>query len=217
MPATPYPDVPTTPGVPPVLRQVGRVERFGLLLVSDAAILARAFLGPQWGIFTKTGAPVVAADSVKGFDFRREWSLPRYPMEQGAFGTYNKVAEPFDCRVELTIGDRFLPNLPGSQVLRRRAFLAALEAAAGSLNLYTVATPEFRYASANIIHFDYRRTRESGAGLLTVAVWLQEVRNTATQQFAQAQTPAGAGAVNDGTVQTAPLTAVTSSPLPAPT
>ena len=220
MPAITYPDVPRSPGVPPVLREIGAIEATAILLVADAVIVASLvasyFLAPQWGIFTQAGVPIAAADSVKGLDYRREYELSHYPVEAGAFGTYNKVQRPFESRVEFTIGDSFLPNLPGSQVQRRGVFLVALEAAAASVALYTVVTPEFRYPSANVKGLDYRRSAQNGATLMTVSVGVEEVRVIGTAQFAQsqAQQPAGQADVYAGQVQAAPLVPVTQEALP---
>ena len=81
------------------------------------------------------------------------------------------------------------------------AFLAAIEAAAASLALYNVVTPEKTYLNANIEHYDYRRTSRNGVGLLMVDVGLVEIRQVATTTFTQTAQPSGADQVNSGTVQ----------------
>lgn len=214
MGAVQFPDVPLADGVPPVLRQIGAVTAPVVLLLSDAASLLSDFLTPAWGIFTQDGLPLVPDDSVLGFDYRREWRVADFPLEQGAFGSYNKVQTPYEARVTYAVGDSSLPNLPGSQTTRRGSVLAAIDAAAASLDLFTVITPEFTYSSANIIHYDYRRTAQNGAGMLIIDVWVQEIRIAQAAQVASTQQPAGAAMVDDGTVQTAPLTPAQQSALP---
>ena len=119
--------------------------------------------------------------------------MPTYPMEAGSFQTYNKVTMPYDARVVMT---------KGGSTLERQQFLTAALAAADSTNLYSLLTPEIMFISANIGHVDFRRTAVNGVSLLTVELWLQEIRNTATAQFSQTKEPSGASQANTGTVQT---------------
>lgn len=200
-----YPDVPRASGVPPVLRNIAAVANPIIILAADAVQLLGIF-SAQWGIFDQGGQPVAIADSVLGVDFRKEFRISNYPQEPGAFQSYNKVETPYDAKVTLACGDAgSLFSFPGSQVARRTAFLSAIDAAVASLDLYAVITPEFTYESANLIHYDYRRSARGGASLLEVDIWLEEVRVTATADFTNTASPAGANPANGGAVQpTAP-------------
>lgn len=208
----PFPDVPVAPGVPPVARAAGAISATVAALVSDAEGVLSLFSGPQWGIFDVSGSPVIIPDSIFGFEFRREFRLSNFPVEQGGFGTYNKVALPFEPRVTLT---------SNGENVDRSTFLAQVDAACQSMNLYSVVTPEVTYPSVNLTHYDYRRQAREGATLLTVDLWFEEVRVTATSQFTQggengadgsgtsgatlvanAKTSSGTPPVNGGTVQT---------------
>lgn len=203
-----FPDVPLAPGVPPMVRAAGAVIATAAALVADALGIS-SFLAPQWGIFDQNGNPVIVPDSIYGVDFRKDYRLSDFPVEQGGFGTYNKVALPFETRVIMTAG--------GSDG-DRTAFLAAVDAACNSMALYNVVTPEVIYPNVNLTHYDYRREQKSGTTLLTVEIGLEEVRVTATAQFTQsdnnsgatlvknAQSASGTPPVNEGTVQTDNLT-----------
>ena len=125
-------------------------------------------------------------------DYKQGWHIADYPIEDGDFASYNKVATPFDAKVTFT---------QGGTESDRAAFLAAIEAAAASLALYNVVTPEKTYLNANIEHYDYRRTSRNGVGLLMVDVGLVEIRQVATTTFTQTAQPSGADQVNGGTVQ----------------
>jgi len=59
-----------------------------VLLVADAVSL---FFGvtPQWGIFLD-GEPVVVADNVVAFGFKKSARISKYPQEQGAFASYKQ-------------------------------------------------------------------------------------------------------------------------------
>lgn len=201
--AAPYPDVPIAAGVPPVKRDpvipdleiVFKIR----LLEADAATIFRTFLGPQWGIFTANGGPVAIPDSVLTVDFRREWRISDYPVEQGGFQSYDKVATPYDARVRLSCDGNTTP---------RSLFLSQIDAAAQSLDLFTVATPDAIYPNVNIVHYDYRRARDIGVGILQVDVWLEEVRATVQTQFTNTQAQTSQVDQNIGPVQAgAPTTA----------
>lgn len=187
-----FPNVPNVPGVPPLLRaflpvlntiQPLSFDTFGGFGFSPA---------PQWGIF-KNGQPVVTADSVQRIEYRQDWDMLDYPLEQGAFESYNKVNGPFEAKVRFATG--------GTEA-DRQALLSSIEAIASTLEFYDVVTPEKIYQSTNIVHFDYSRTAANGVGLLQVDVWLLEIRVNATAQFSNTQADASADPVNDGTVQT---------------
>jgi hypothetical protein len=231
-----YPDVPRAPGVPPVLRQAGAIESNIVLLAADAVSIVRMFAGPQWGIFTQAGGPLIIGDSVVSLDFRKEWRIADYPIEQGAFASYNKVETPFDIRVtfassgqqtllaSILSGGALGSLITGTDPVaaNRKAFLGTMAKAAASLDLVDVHTPEASYKGCNIIHYDYRREARKGAAMITVDVWLQEVRVSAKPAFSGTGTvpinatapsavtapknPASADSVNGGTVQAAPIT-----------
>lgn len=213
--ATPqYPDVPQAPGVPAVFRAPAQAPLLGaILLTADVLDVVSMFGLPQWGIYTTDGQIVAIPDNVVSVDHRREFRISDYPVEQGGFASYNKVALPFDVRVRMSVASGGLGGIAlTGNVAARSAFLEALDAAATSLNLYAVITPEWTFPSVNIVHYDYRREIRSGVGMIVVDVWLEEVRQTGTSQFSQTQSPQGAAQQNDGTVQAQPATVQ-----PAPT
>lgn len=196
----PFPNVPNVPGVPILPRDPGAAIAAIAFLAADAiANLIGLFGSPKWGIFL-SGIPVVVAESVLTFDFKQDYTVADYPIEEGGFESYDKVQVPFDVRLRFSMG--------GSEA-DRQVFLDSIATAAASLELYEVFTPEVSYASMNITHYDYRRTATNGVGLLVVDVWLVEVRTTATATFANTKQPNVAGPQNVGTVQpTAPTAAV---------
>lgn len=189
--------LPTIPGAPALLRTPPALSgafaklNTASLLVADAAIIKGLFDKPKWGVF-KSGKAIASADSVLSFEYRQDTKISEYPQEKGGFQSYNKVGSPFDARVQLTKG--------GTEA-DRAAFLSAIEAATASLDLFDVVTPEKVYKSANLQRFDYRRTAASGVGLITVDLWLVEIRETVSTAFTTAKKPSGFPAVNGGTVQ----------------
>lgn len=146
----------------------------------------------QWGIFDSGGTAVVTGDSVEAFEEAKEYRVANYPLEQGAFESFNKVEVPQDVRLTFK---------KGGTLADRTAFLTSLDTALKSLELYDVLTPEATYTSVNIVHRDMRRTADKGATLLTVDVGLQQVRTTAQTTFTNSKDPSAAGTVNAGPVQ----------------
>lgn len=190
------PTLPSLPGAPALLRPPAAVSGLlsavnrATLLVADATIIARIFGASQWGVYLK-GKPIVEADSVVSFDYRQDNKIADYPMEKGAFQSYNKTATPYESRVRLTKG--------GSEADRAK-FLSALEKAAASLDLYEVITPERTYIGANIQRINYERTASAGVGLIAVDIWLLEVRETVGSEFASTARASGAKPFNLGQV-----------------
>jgi len=219
LPIPAFPSVPLLPGVPLLARassvgaQVSRV----VLFAADAINLVKSFLPTLWGLYSEEGVPLLIGDNMAAVDFKRDARMADYPIEKGGFSSYNKVQTPFDARATFTVG--------GSDA-RRTLFLVTLDKLVKELTIVSLVTPEVTYSSANVIHYDYRRTSKNGASLLTVEVWIMEVRLTAGASFTDAasteaagapapQTPSGASPVSAGAVQAAPLTAVQETAVPA--
>jgi hypothetical protein len=183
------PNVPFLPGVP-ILSSFSAPPTPALLL-ADAVSVVLSILGPQWGIFDATGLPVVIADNVVAVDFRQEWIIAEYPLEQGAFESYDKVLRPFEVRVRFSTG---------GSVLDRQEFLNSIAAIAGTTDLFTVVTPEVTLPSVNITRYAYHRAADEGVGLVKVDVFCQQVNISTSSLFASTAQPQGADPQSDGTV-----------------
>lgn len=137
---------------------------------------------PTYGIFLD-GQQVLEGDSFVSYEYQNDSKLSTYPLQAGAFATYNKVATPFDLRVRLT---------KGGSASARAVYLSEVESAAKSLNLYDVVTPEKTYTSANISKIAHSHMLDRGATMLTVDLWFQEVREIATAGFTTTDPVTGA-------------------------
>lgn len=194
-----FPDVPPFPGVPPLLRAPGSSPVVDLvLLIADAVAAVLGSAEPQWGIFLD-GEPLLPSDCTVSFEYKQDWTIADYPIEGGGFESYDKVQLPFDVRVTVAVG---------GSVSKRQALIDALDAAANTLDLYDVLTPEKVFQSCNIMHWDERR-RARDVGLLVVDVWLQEIRVNSGTAFSNTQQPTSADPVAAGNVQGAPTGTIT--------
>jgi hypothetical protein len=190
------------PGIPALPRNVNVFSATTLLDADQVSLFGGAT--PQWGIFLD-GAPVVVADNVMALDFRKFYRNSKYPQEQGAFATYNKVALPFEPRVSFSTG---------GSVADRQALLDSVDTISGNLNLYDVVTPEVTYHSCNVVGYDYRRYA-ANAGLLTVEVWLEQVVIAGRSTFSNTTSPSDAAQKNGGLVQPGPIVGISIRPTPA--
>jgi hypothetical protein len=192
MPGSPFPDVPITPGVPPVERgPLNSDSPTEPRLTRDSDNISQ-LASAQWGIFTAGGEQIVQPDNISGFGYSAEYRIADFPIEQGGFETYDKVALPFTTRVVMA---------KGGSLSERQSFHQAIEAIRGDRELYNVITPEAVYANVNVTRVELDRSQERGAGMLVVEVYLQEIRQNATAQFSKTKEAAGTTPTNSGSVQ----------------
>ena len=187
-------------GIPPLLNKISQVMNVISLVTSDVAGILGMFSPPMWGIYSD-GEPIIIADSLIDLSFRADSKISTYPQQKGGFQSYNKVHNPFDIRVNLTKG-----GTDGD----RTDFLQSIEDAKNSFELYQIVTPEKTYENVSITHYEFRRTSTRGVSLLTVEIWAEEVRDTASVQTTSALQPESNNPVNGGNVQAQDYSNITS-------
>jgi hypothetical protein len=160
-------------------------------LADVAATLVGALIKPIWGIFLN-GIPVLIPDSFVSFDFRQDYNLPTYPLEKGAFQTYNKVQLPAEIRVRMSAG---------GTIANRSIFEQEVDQVMRTTELYDVVTPEKVYLGYNFHHKDISRTNLNGVGLLVFDLWLQQIGDTVTTTFSSTMQPGDAGTQAAGNIQ----------------
>ena len=188
-------NVPDVQGVPPVIFASSGGNQVELLTQDTARYITGSF-GQQWGLFLN-GQLVVTADTVAAFDYKKDWALSDYPVEQGGFESYDKVERPFDVRL------RFVA---GGSAQRRAALLATVGAISGTTTLYAAATPDVAYANVSVKGYSYSRTAANGLSLLVIDVLCSEVRQASAIDAMSVASPSASPTVNDGTVQALPPT-----------
>jgi hypothetical protein len=190
-------------GIPALLGQVANVTNKVGLLVADAANILGLFAGPQWGIFNQDGSLAIQPDSMISLDFKKDYKIPNYPVEQGSFQSYNKVTLPRGIKVRMSKG--------GSNSDRAN-FIVQVNSAANSLNLYNVVVPEGTLTkNVSVLNYAFSRTSTNGVGLLSVDIEFIEIMTTATATFSNTAAPSGANPVSAGSVQPQTPTAAQSA------
>lgn len=175
------------------------------------SITVTATKGVTWGIVDSSGNTVVEGGNFVSLEYKQDWAIADYPIEDGGFESYDKVSLPFDARVVVSCG---------GPVADREAFLASIQAIAGDLKLYSIRMPEQTLSNVNVQHIDFSRRNDDGVGLLKVAIYLLEVRTNAQVGFSSTGTPAsptatkapaGQATQSNGTVQAQDPTSAQSS------
>lgn len=200
-----FPNVPNLPGVPPLLRSgLNTAATVQGVLAGVANTLQ--FLGgrpplPSWGIYDSNFRSVVDADSFLAFGNQNNANLPDFPVQQGGFGTYNKVILPAATFVRIS---------KGGTLNDRRNLLEQVKTLFKSMGLYTIVTPEQTFLSANMERYEVTRRDKNAAFLLTdVDLFFREVQpvtavftNTPTAaDTSNAKNPSALGPVNQGVIQ----------------
>jgi hypothetical protein len=194
----------------------------GLAVIAELGDLAGIdVLNPRagdWMILASDHSPAIIPDTVPRFEYRGEARVSDYPMEQGAFASYNKVATPFDIRMVMVCsGLNFAQNIAqtikgatglniGQNLMQKPAFLDTLDYMLATTDLFSIVTPDRTYNSVNLEHYDYKRETSSGATMLIVEAWFREVRITGAATYTsggvRSNSPSAASPVGLGTVQT---------------
>jgi hypothetical protein len=189
MPLIPFPNVPELPGVPDLRRAaVGLAVRtgiYGKIESFDRFGILDILIGPPYQIVSAvTGEPIIRPDSVIALEYKGESRLAGYPMEKGAFSTYNKVQMPYDIRIRMTCS--------GNSWMKREDFIFKMDEIKKSLEMLQIITPDIRYTGVNLVRWDYKRTAQNGVSLLTVDAMFSEVRENATAVYGPVKEPASA-------------------------
>ena len=206
----PFPVVPLVPGVPILARSLLVPTPNSITGVaagaSSGSLFHAAKSASTWGVYDSSGNIAIAADSVREFDYRAEWSISNYPIQNGQFASYNKVLRPYDTSVLL---------VKGGTEAQRAAFLAQVDVVANSAALYTILTPEKTYVNVNVSRVQMSRKQSAGAYFVAVELYFENIAQVNAQYTASgtqgvdtsnASTPQALPTVNNGIVQAQPPT-----------
>ena len=176
-------------------------------LAADALDVLSAFGASPWGLYSG-GSPIITADTVLDVGYNKAYSISGFPVEQGAFASYDSIEQPFEGRIRFVAG--------GSPAARQD-LIDSVDSVVGDLNTYDLVTPDRIYINANVIREEYRRSNEEGgASILAIEVSVQEVRILSDDSAgSNTADPASADPVNGGVVQPAtPTSGQTAAALP---
>lgn len=183
-------------GLPNLLRKAPQAIAITLLGNNVSRLMDFLFPAPNWGVFLPgTTTPAFVVSSVAELDIGAETAISDYPIETGAFATYNKVIMPNAFSLRLT--------RDGSET-QRAAFLNWLEVVRQSLDLFDVLCPERTYRNVTLKSYRVTRTSESGAAMIVADCIFQEIRQTPAI-YSNSQIPAPANQSPTPTVRVTPV------------
>jgi len=197
MPLIPYPDVPKLSGVPAIPRSPNVPTP--TIEIPTSENLPNTVFASEWAFVDENGTHVIIPDSFIDFEYREERKIPNYPVEDGSFSSYNKVALPFDIRVTVACNGSKAANGGMSKV----EFLQAIQELMDSLTLIAITTPDDTYENCNLIHADYRRESKSGVSIIIAKLYFQQVRVTQASVVTTSK-PSGTPTQSNG--QVSPVT-----------
>lgn len=120
-----------------------------------------------WGLYRVNGQLVFDVDSCLDLKVANKAKVSTFPVELGAFASYNKVNEPNAIKTRMAVS--------GQE--RIAAFQATLKSELTQANLYNVATPTAVYLNVTLENYDHDQTAENGGlSMLVVDMALLEVR-----------------------------------------
>jgi hypothetical protein len=135
----------------------------------------------QWGLFTQGDdpQPVFDVDTCIEFNFGDTSKISDFPVEQGAFASYNKVLHAFQPKIKLMVGSS--KDGSTSSQDRIQALLDKLYQEVRSTNLYDLYMPEYFYEGVTVEKYNFKRTASKGRGSLEVDVTLMQVIQVSPQ------------------------------------
>lgn len=170
---------------------------------------------------TGGGKPAITPDSVISLEWHGEERISDYPVENGGFASFNKVAVPYDLRMVMTcaglnyvqsilqpVTQQLNQALSGlglafGQPMSRDAFLAALDSMLDTTKLYDVVTPDKVYKNVNLVSYSHAKKHDDGATMVVAELIFREVRTSVDASFSNpivSTSESAASSVNVGTV-----------------
>lgn len=156
------------------------------------------------------GTPVLTPDSVLSLEWKGERRISDYPVQNGQFVSYNKVAVPFDLRMVMTcqgpsaVQQALAPvtqsleralgdiGMAFGQPMTRNDFLKQLDTMLNSTDLYNVVTPDKVYMNVNLTGYNHAKKSDEGGTLIIADLMFREVRESGTAQYSKPGVDVGA-------------------------
>jgi hypothetical protein len=195
-----FPNVPFISGVPQLVRSAlfQPSNQISLGHQAQSGLWASAQVAPSWGVYDSNGNKILNPDNIYAFSDRSEWRESDYPVQRGAYGSYNKVIVPPDQTLRMT---------KGGSLSQRTAFLKSIRNIAGDTKTYTIISPEESYFNVNVMRVELIRRSSEGAFFLEVDVYFKTIveqnaqYSTTAANTANASNPPALPPVNQGNVQ----------------
>jgi hypothetical protein len=172
---------PNLPGVPALSKLNPNVVAGAVTLASPGINSLLDLLKPAWGIYPSTAkkfdekSKAIRPDSFLSVMYHNESNLPMFPIENGAFGTYNKVPTPYDITIRVAKSNTLGLNAILGGADKMSDFLKTIEKMLADVKLYNIVTPDYTYINANLKGYDYKREMNNGAAIIIADLHFVEI------------------------------------------
>ena len=135
----------------------------------------------MWGLYTQgdNPMPVFDVDTCVSFKFADTSKISDFPVENGAFASYNKVIHAFQPKIKVAVGSSKDGSISSQD--RIQTLLGKLYQYVRSTNIYDLYMPEYYYSGVTVEKYDYTRTAIKGRGMLEVEITLMQVIQVSAQ------------------------------------
>lgn len=153
----------------------------------------------SWGIYEKDIKTIALEfDGFVEFGVDNSSQIAGYRIEEGQFGSYNKVDSPYEI---------VLTGIKTGTVNEIDAFLRKLDLISNDIKLYSIVTKGQIYNNANMLRYSYRRSPEAGFNILYITMVFVQIQSTDEVQFnVPTKTQSGQKVIDNGTVSTSKVT-----------
>ena len=136
-------------------------------------------IAPVWTLAATGGGIALDFDVFCQMEAKAENSVAYEQLEKGSFAAYNKQASPMEIRCVLASTKAYA---------LQQDMLESLDTLCKGTDLVSLVTPSQEYPNLNLESYNYSRTEQGGAALLTVELRLIEIReveSAATTQVSE--------------------------------
>lgn len=134
----------------------------------------------------KTNQQVFDYDTFVQLKVSAKTKVSTFPVENGAFVSYNKASAPYDLKVEIAVSD--LAD-------RRHQLIVDLDREKSGIRLFNITSADATYLNYTLEGYSLSFTRKGGWGIVVATLEFVQVREVST---AYGQARAGAGGTKSG-------------------
>lgn len=156
---------------------------------SNHSIVGRTPVGIYAILDAKTNQQVFDYDTFVQLKVSAKTKVGTFPVENGAFVSYNKASAPYDLKVEIAVSD--LAD-------RRHQLIVDLDREKAGVRLFNITSADATYLNYTLEGYSLSFTRKGGWGIVVASLEFVEVREVSAT-YGKAKAGAG-GTKSGGTV-----------------
>lgn len=211
----PFPNIPDVPGVSDIPINTGNIIPSSAdLSVTNiiGAVRSGSFLsayqtlfGLRYGIY-KDGWPVLEVDTITEVNVSNQSQISEFPIEGGAFSSYNKVSLPSSYSMNLIKTNSLIGSdktdvinvLQGllrpvnQNYLLNETLFVGNDYANADIQFVDVVTPDKTYANVQLESFNIEESNETGVALM-ISASFREIMQPIDRSNSNSFDPSGAG------------------------